>query len=290
MKHPTRWVFILSFLLSLQASLSYSQEKTSHTSPDNKSTIILGYKEGSKPPYIGNKNDNSGAYRELFSKAAEMIGLSLEIVRLPKKRVYHHLKEGDIDFYPSSGFSEKRSQFLYWLDNGFLSKQALVSDITDFEIKDFKKAKGTLLVPLGSSSAEYAKGAPQVSIQKMGKLPIDKAIQALKLGRGNFYVYDIDILDYYLKRNRIKQFSDIGLRLHPNAIEKEYSSLKAAFSINSKHFKQQQNSRFDKNSALGFNNQKTSPHKGSVAYQFQQALKHLQESGYTQTVYQKYFK
>jgi hypothetical protein len=111
MKHPTRWVFILSFLLSLQASLSYSQEKTSLTSPDNKSTIILGYKEGSKPPYIGNKNDNSGAYRELFSKAAEMIGLSLEIVRLPKKRVYHHLKEGDIDFYPSSGFSEKRSQF-----------------------------------------------------------------------------------------------------------------------------------------------------------------------------------
>ena len=252
--------------------------------------LIMGYKEGSKPPYIGAKNDNSGAYQELFSKAANKIGYQLKIIRLPKKRIYHQLKEGEIDFYPSSGFSEKRASYLYWFPNGFVSKQALLSNITDTEITDFTQAEGILLSPLGSSVNKYAHYNYQISVQKMGVLPIDKAVLALKLDRGNFYIYDIDILDYYLKRQGLQHFEEISLRVHPNAVQKEFSSLHAAFSIYSKHFKSIPNPEYKASKNSGFHNQKLIPSDESIAHAFAEALKELRLSGETGLIYKKYFK
>lgn len=281
---------VLSSLLVSTFSFNSSASNSFPTRDTSSSVIIMGYKEGSKPPYIGSKDDNSGAYQALFSAAAEMIGHELKIVRLPKKRIYHHLKKGDIDFYPSAGYSDKRAQYLYWMANGFLSKQALLSNTIGEEIKDFSLAKGTLLAPLGGSAKHYADNAKDISIQKMGKLPIDKAVLALQLGRGNFYIYDLDTLDYYLKRHKLKTYNEIGMQLHHNAIEKEYTSLKAAFSTNSMHFTKIDNPNFTNKEPQGFFNQKFSPAKESVAFAFQQALKQLQESGYTKSVYQEYFK
>lgn len=253
-------------------------------------TLIMGYKEGSKPPYIGAKDNNSGAYQALFSKAAQMIGHQLEIIRLPKKRVYKELKSGNIDFYPASGFSSKRETYLYWFANGFVSKQALLSNITDVEITDFKQARGILLSPLGSSVEKYANRNYRISVQRMGELPIDKAVLALQLGRGNYYIYDIDIFDYYLKRQKINSFEEISLRLHPNAIQKEFSSLHAAFSKNSKHFDAQPNPLYQSDQKEGFHNQKFIPKEDSVAYAFEAALKELQKAEETKLIYNTYFK
>lgn len=255
-----------------------------------KPSLIMGYKEGSKPPYIGSVGDNSGAYEALFSQAAQMIGYQLKIVRLPKKRVYQHLLQGQIDFYPASGFSQQRAEYLYWFHNGFLSKQALLSTTIDQEITDFHQAKGTLLAPLGSSAESYAINSPDIKVQKMGILPIDKAILALKLGRGDFYIYDIDIFDYYLKRKQLAGFEELSLRLHPNAIEKEFTSLHAAFSIHSKHFSAIPNPNYNNKKESSFYNQKQIPSNDSVAYSFEQALKYLQETGKTRKIYNKYFK
>jgi ABC-type amino acid transport substrate-binding protein len=250
----------------------------------------MGYKEGNKPPYIGEMHDNSGAYRELFTLAAKKIGFQLKIVRLPKKRIYQQLFQGQIDFYPSSGFSQQREEYLYWFPNGFLSKQALLSTLIDHEITDFSQAQGTLLAPLGSSAASYAIGNPAIKIQKMGVLPIDKAILALQLGRGNFYIYDIDTLDYYLKRKQLISFEKISLKLHPNAIEKAFSSLQSAFSIHSKYFSATTNPNYNDKEDASFHNQKLMPSRDSVAYSFEQALKQLQETGETSKIYNKYFK
>lgn len=252
--------------------------------------LVMGYKEGSKPPYIGGKDDNSGAYQELFSLAAQKIGYKLHIIRLPKKRIYLQLSEGKIDFYPSSGFSQDREEYLYWFPNGFMSKQALLSTKTDQEISDFSQAKGTLLAPLGSSAESYAIANSAINVQKMGVLPIDNAILALQLGRGNFYIYDIDTLDYYLKRNKLTSFEQISLKLHPNAIEKEYASLQSAFSIHSKHFSARPNPDYNTSIEASFYNQKRLPSKDSIAYALQQTLKALQESGETNKIYNKYFK
>lgn len=272
---------LLFFVLTLLPSLSLSSEPPS---------IIMGYKEGSKPPYIGNSEDNSGAYQALFSKAAELIGYRLKIVRLPKKRIYLKLSQGEIDFYPSSGFSQTRKEYLYWFSNGIQSKQALLSNRLDYEITDLSQAKGTLLAPLGSSAANYTKGNSELMIQKMGVLPIDKAILALQLDRGNFYIYDIDTLDYYLKRKGLTSFESLSLKLHPNAIEKEYSSLQSAFSIHSKYFTAQANPEYNNKQAESIENQKRIPTENSVAYAFEQALGLLQATGETDKIYNHYFK
>ena len=251
---------------------------------------LWAIKEGSKPPYIGDVNDNSGAYQELFSLAAEKIGHQLKIIRLPKKRIYLQLAAGQIDFYPSSGFSPERSEYLYWLSNGFVTKSALLSTHTDQEITDINTAKGKLLVPLGSSAANYVKENPNIEAQKMGILPIDTAILALRLGRGNFYIYDIDTLDYYLKRKKLRSFEELSLRLHPNAIEKEFSSLYSAFSIHSDYFTPEANPDYDKGKESGYNNQRIRPSKDCLAHAFEQALKELQQAGITDRIYNKYFK
>ena len=288
------WVLNAPSLLNASQPLSY-QNSNSSAIPSQKTKaiqpiLIMGYKEGSKPPYIGHKGDNSGAYQELFSKAAKLIGHQLKIIRLPKKRIYQQLDDGKIDFYPSSGFSMTREQYLYWFANGFVSKQALLSNIIDTEIKDFRQAKGILLSPLGSSVEKYANYNYRISVQKMGVLPVDKAILALKLGRGNFYIYDIDIFDYYLKRQNLKSFEGIGLRLHPNAIQKKFASLHSAFSINSKYFKAIPNPHYQNNQKSSFKNQKLIPANDSVAHAFESALQELQSSGETKLIYNKYFK
>lgn len=278
---------LIVLLLALaSASISSASAPSSSSSPP---TLIMGYKEGSKPPYIGPKGDNTGAYQELFSAAADMIGLQLKIKRLPKKRIYKQLEMGEIDFYPSSGFSAKRKSYLYWMPNGFVSKQALLSNIINNEITDFKQTKGVLLSPLGSSVKKYADYNYRISVQKMGELPIDKAVLALRLGRGNFYIYDIDIFDYYLKRKKLKHFEEISLRLHPNAIQKPYTSLHAAFSIHSKHFHALRNPNYQNDKKSGFNNQEFIPAKDSIAAMFENALKKLQSTHKTKAIYNKYF-
>ena len=270
------YITLLAFLCPTP-SLASSPPHDIHKIETN--TLVMGYKDGSKPPYIGAIGDNSGAYQDLFTRAADAIGYKLKIVRLPKKRVYQHLELGQIDFYPSSGYSSKRAKYLYWHSNGLQSKQALLSQSDQEEISDFKEAQGTLLAPLGSSAAEHAKKAPGIKIQKMGKLPIDKAVLALQLGRGDFYIYDIDIFDYYLKRKQLKNYQQISLKLHENAIEKKYSSLHSAFSRHSKHFDAMTNPDFANTRSAS-----------SIAYRFEQALLDLQTSGVTRKIYQKYFK
>lgn len=281
MNKQLKRLILLYLFIFLSPQIVFSSEKPS---------LIMGYKEGSKPPYIGPVGDNGGAYEALFSQAAQMIGFQLKIIRLPKKRVYQQLLNGQIDFYPASGFAQQRAEYLYWFSNGLLSKQALLSTALDQEITNIHQAKGTLLVPLGSSAENYATNNPTIKIQKMGELPIDKAILALQLGRGDFYIYDIDIFDYYLKRKQLLSFEQISLKLHSNAIEKEFSSLHAAFSIHSKYFSATPNPNYKSKEESSFYNQKLIPSRDSVAYSFEQALKHLQETGETNKIYNKYFK
>lgn len=277
---------MLTILLLYLLTITHLQLSLASEPP----SLVMGYKEGSKPPYIGPAGDNNGAYLELFTLAANRIGFQLKVIRLPKKRVYQQLAQGKIDFYPSSGFSHERKEYLYWFPNGLLSKQALLSNNMIQDITEFSQIKGTLLAPLGSSAANYAIKNPAIKIQKMGVLPLDKAILAMKLGRGDFYIYDLDTLDYYLKRKGLLNFEQISLKLHPNAIDKEFSSLQGSFSIHSKYFQAEKNPNYNPNKKADFDNQQLTPSKNSIAYAFEQALAHLQETGKTKEIYNKYFK
>lgn len=157
-------------------------------------TIIMGYKDKSKLPLIADKTDDSGLYKELFSRAAEKIGYELKIIRIPKARVHKGLKDGTIDFYPGASFSTKRGKYLYYLPNGLTTKEVVVTLADRPELNSISDMKGKLLVEIGSSKAEWK--YPGLKTTQINRLPMDTVIKALKGGRGDFYIADIEVIDY----------------------------------------------------------------------------------------------
>lgn len=258
------------------------------TAKDN--IIVMGYKDKSKFPLIGEKNDNSGLYKELFEKAAKQMGYKLKIVRLPKKRIHNGFKKGSIDFYPGASFSQKRAEYFYYLPNGLQTKEVLLSLKNHTEIIDISKAKGKLIVELGSSKKKWDKKYPGLKIVQMGKLPIKRAITALKKGRGDFFIGDIEPVDYYKKTSNINKYIDIGIKVHRNAINNEFIAMNLGFSRKSSLFTEELNPNFDSSKQITLENFPTKISKECVAYKLYLELEKLKDSGETQKMYDKYFK
>ena len=255
----------------------------------NDKTIIMGYKAIAKPPLIGDNEDNSGLYFDLFNKAAQRIGYKLLVVRIPKKRLHVELRKGHVDFYPGSSFSVKRADYLYYLPNGLQTKEVLVSLGNRPEITNIADAKGRLIVELSSSKLEWDQIYPQLTIVKMGKLSMGKVIAALKSGRGDFYVADIEIVDHYQKLNDIEDYQDIGIKIHQHAINKEWIPMNMGFARNSGLYAEKPNPDFSEQAPLGPQNFYTQVDKNSVAYKFYKALNDLKKEGFTQSLYDRYF-
>ncbi len=252
--------------------------------------IVMGYKDKSKPPLIGEKNDNSGLYKDLFEKAANQMGCKLKIVRQPKKRIHIGLKNGSIDFYPGASFSKKRAEYLFYLPNGLQTKEVLLSLNNHTEINDISKVKGRLIIELGSSKINWDIKYPGLQIIQMGKLPIDKVIIILKKGRGDFFIGDIEPVDYYKKISNINKYTDIGIKVHHNAISNEYIAMNLGFSRKSPLFKEEPNPNFDPPMPIALDNIPTKINEECVAYKFYLELVKLKGSGETQKIYDKYFK
>ncbi|WP_415901638.1 substrate-binding periplasmic protein [Neptuniibacter sp. QD29_5] len=253
-------------------------------------TIIMGYKAIAKPPLIGGNGDNSGLYLDLFEKAAERIGYNLLVVRIPKKRLHFELARGTVDFYPGSSFSQKRTGYLFYLPNGLQTKEVLISLDNRAEIQSMEEAEGRLIVELSSSKLEWNQIYPKLTISKMGKLSMEKVIEALNTGRGDFYVADIEIVDHYQKLNNIENYEDIGIKIHPNAINQAFIPMNMGFSRKSKLFSEYPNPSFSPDDEISIENFYTIVDQDSVAYQFYQALDQLKQEGYTQKLYDQYFK
>ena len=256
----------------------------------NEKVIVMGYKAIAKPPLIGDARDNSGLYVDLFSKAAEKIGYRLQTVRIPKKRLHKELALGNIDFYPGSSFSLDRAKYLYYLPNGLLTKEVLVSLASMPEISDMEEAEGTLIIELGSSKSEWDDIYPKMSLTQMSKLSMESVIRALRVGRGDFYIADIEIVDDYKRRNGIASFADIGIRIHHNAINREFIPMYMGFARNSLLFSEKPNLEYDPDIRVSISNFTSTVNKESVAYRFSEALLQLQKQGDTQRLYDLYFK
>ncbi|WP_415885294.1 substrate-binding periplasmic protein [Neptuniibacter sp. QD37_6] len=253
-------------------------------------TIIMGYKAIAKPPLIGSNGDNSGLYLDLFQKAAERIGYELVVVRIPKKRLHFELARGTVDFYPGSSFSQKRTGYLFYLPNGLQTKEVLITLDNQAEIESMDEIEGRLIVELSSSKLEWDQIYPKLTISKMGKLSMEKVIEALKTGRGDFYIADIEIVDHYQKLNGLESYEDIGIKIHHNAINQAFIPMNMGFSRKSKLFSEYPNPSFSPDADISIENFYTIVDQNSVAYQFYQALDQLKQEGYTQNLYDQYFK
>ena len=55
-------------------------------------TLVLGYPEREKKPFMAEAPNNGGIYQAILKRAAERVGAGLKIERLPKKRIFHPRK------------------------------------------------------------------------------------------------------------------------------------------------------------------------------------------------------
>ena len=252
--------------------------------------LKMTYKEGDKLPLIAKKPDNSGAYLELFSRAAETIGCQLEIVRLPKKKLHEQLQRGTLDFYPAASFSEARSKYLYYIENGMPTGEYGITSRTVPDILDYPQVKELGLVwlmELGSSKAEKA-AELGIRTHAIGFVDIEKVQQFISQGRKYFYVSDKELADYYVKNTGVGSFEEVGLKVHYDCCGGEYP-MRMAFSRFSPHFKEKANPRYDGTLPVSPTNFPTVVDSECVAYKFGQALQQLKDSGETMKIYTTYF-
>jgi ABC-type amino acid transport substrate-binding protein len=267
---------VLAILLS--GASGFAQEKV----------IIMGYKSEAKMPFIEDDPSNAGAYVDLYTKAAKEIGYTLKIVREPKKRILLAIKNGEIDFWPGADFDQERAEYMYYLDNGFSMTDVLFTAANVPEVKDFKKKfRGTLLVELGSTKAEYA--SKNIKLQTMSVVNLSNVDKYIKAGRGDAYIDDSPVTDYYLKEKGLKDFSSLGLKAHYKAFGGS-RPMYVGFSMKSPLFKGTPNPNYDPKRERTIQNFPVVISRDCPAYQLYLVLQKLKKSGETSNIYNKHFK
>lgn len=244
-------------------------------------TITMGYKEKIKEPFIF--KDNSGLYKDLYSKAAYMIGCKLDIKREPKKRVIAKIKKGMIDFYPGFSITEKRVKFTYYIKNGLSKSSIGITRDDSKNIVDLDEVKKIDLIVLNEKGGANKLKKYNFKTLNILDLSIKKSLTLIKSKRADFYMGDRSNVEYYFKKYKPK-----GLKLH--TIKGKENVWYLGFARNSKHTISLLNPYYDKTKKLSFKNYPIVLDKTCVAYRFQKALLKLKNDGYTDKLYNKYFK
>ena len=252
---------------------------TNHVKP----TITMGYRTTARDPVIAAAPDHSGLYFDLYSKAAEMVGADLAVVRAPKKRIMKGMKHGTVDFYPGFSFDAERSQFTYYIVNGLPGGYVGMSHNDLPEITDLKQMKGrVLLVALGAP--DWTVGITGVKIMTTPEADLHKVVELLHARKADLYIYNRHQVEYFLKKNEIKD-----IKLHWG-VDKKREPLFLGFSRRSKHITLAPNPAYSETNTLSVSNFPVVIDKKCLAYRFSLALKEMEESGATSTLYDKYFK
>lgn len=250
-------------------------------------TILMGFKDESKLPLIGNVDDNTGVFQELFSKSAEMIGYRLKIVRMPKKRLYLKLKTGEIDFYPSSSFSEERATYLAFLKNGLETKEVLITRPNISNVRHFSDLFGIMLADLGGSKSNFSDKYQDITVLEVSSLSFEQAVDILQRARADFYIADIEEVENYRKSMGLTNFKDIGLTVHYDFFG-DMMPMYMGFSMNSPLVRVTDNPRYQNDQPMDYENTATIISEDCIAYQFFKALMQLKENGETQKLYDSY--
>lgn len=249
-------------------------------------TLVMGYRESAREPLIGPIGDNKGLYYDIYSLAAKRLGVTLEIVRYPKKRILVLIKEGKVDFYPGFRFTEERTSLVYYLENGILDGGDIGLSRMDFPtITDLHQLKNKkVLVSRGGATSDLVSKIDGIKLHTVSKLDVKKATQLIHLKRDDFYIYNKKSILYYLKKNNIN-----NMKLHPNCCGKE-KPMYLAFSRNSKHFDELISLDFDELSKVSILNNPTRIKKESLAYKLYLVLKQMKDSGEIDKLSNKYYK
>jgi len=245
--------------------------------------LVMGYRTNERSPLISKKPDNSGLYYDLYSAAAKKIGCDFEIKRLPKKRIFIHMKKGTIDFYPGLNFTEKRARFYYYLENGLPGGDIGISRLDLPDITHLSQLKGKVLL-LSLGGPDFLKGIKGVRVSNHPELTLEIAVKRIKLKTGDFYIYNKATIEYFLKKNKVDD-----IKVHSSCCG-GVKPLMLGFSRKSPNFAEQPNPDFNYTKPMSVNNYPIIVKPNTVAYKLGQALMEMKKSGETQKIYDKYYK
>ncbi len=240
--------------------------------------LIMVYKNSDKPPYMF--KDGSGIYKDVYEKAAKMIGCSLGIKREPKKRAIEDLKTGKADFYPIFGYSKKRADYVYYLKSYICNKLVFVTRKDTPNISKKSQIKKLVIIKERCGYSPIYKYANKFFMTD--NLGVKKYIDLLLNKRADAFLYHALTVEHAIKKWHIK---DIKLNYK---LFKDINPSTFGFSRKSKYLKVIPNPNFDKSKPRSINNFPVVLSENSIAYKFQKALYKLKESGFTDEICRKY--
>jgi len=272
---PLLSLFCLFVILSPSLAQAFSSSEC---------IITMGYRTSERRPFIEQEPSNQGFYRDIYQAAAEKIGCKLRVVRAPKLRILRDLKLGNVDFYPGLHFSEERAQFAYFIPNGLSERYIGISRAGAASINSLAQLSQTgMTLLIAPGSYDFNGISKTMSVRKPPELDVPKALDYLLASQGDFFIYDLATLNYYLKNRDISQF-----QLHPDCCQQP-QAMYLGFSKKSRHFRALQNPYYRANLPLSPDNIPSVLAEDSKAYEFARALAIMDAEGETQRIYFNHF-
>ncbi len=259
---------------------------TSAHADDN--VLVMGYPERDKIPMIADVPSHEGIFKDLYTAAAARLGMKLEIVRKPKKRIYAEMAEGKIDFYPAAAYAADRTEFMFWFPNGLQTQEMCVTGKAVPLITDLAKAPAMRVgQEIGGSKADLPKTHPQLRIVELGtKIDFEMLMQLITAGRSDLMFADKEVIEYHKAQKNIKDFADLGLKIHPDCLEAP-GSADVGFSRKSSKFSEQPNPAFKSDKPRSPENQPTMVKPDSIAGKLAAVLAEMKKSGESKRIYDK---
>jgi len=256
--------------------------------------LSLTYKEIGKHGYMEPAPSNLGLYQAIYTEAAEEMGCELSIHRYPKKRTHLLLQSGDIDLYPSTGFDEKRSAYLFYIPNGLHRYEPYFgltpSDVSDLgSIPGINDAALTWIFEDGNTTVKKALDF-NVRYEEISNLTDGRAIEMLSIGRRVFYRIIERDYERYLSKIMKNDLSHLNIKTHWNCCEPKSQSLYVGISRASNIIEEETNPSYDPNQALSAENFPTRLSTESVAHKLAKTLDTMRQTGRVNKLFKQYIK
>jgi len=188
----------------------------------------------------------------------------------------------------AASYAADRTEFMHWFPNGLQSREICMTRKDAALITDLGKTPAMRVgQELGGSKVDLPKTYPQLRIVALGsKIDFDLAMQFLTTDRADLMFVDLEVVDYNRKQKNSSDFSEVGLKLHPDCLE-PLGSADVGFSRKSSKFAEQPNPAYKSGQPKSAENQPTMVKPDSVAGNLQRVLAEMKKSGESRKIYDK---
>lgn len=248
--------------------------------------LMMGYRTNAKPPFIATAPDNSGLYQDLYQEASRRIHCTLTIVRQPKARILHLMKEGVIDFYPGLSFSEARAAHITFLPNGLKDGYIGLTRSTEPEIHSLHDVAARELVMVVSfggydlNAKEYG-----IHVRRPYDFDLTQIVDLILEGHADFYAYNLLAVRYFLKNSPEKAAQ---LKVHNHCCQTPQQMF-LGFSKTSQHMALIPNPDYRSDLPLSESNTPEQVNTKSTAWRLYLALDEMAQDGSLQKILDHYF-